>query len=199
MINPFEDPLILSRLGQPLGTSRWIEVPQQRITDFGHTTEDPDQMHIDPDWAAQHSPYGETIAFGFLTVSLLTRMVNDVIARPSDEVSTLNYGFDRLRLLSPVRVGRRIRGHFVLKELALRSPTQFRANYGVTVEIEGETKPALVADWLSITNVRDARTPLAGMGAAVGGSAAASTAVTGPDLGPVESPVDRPADGPAAT
>lgn len=160
MINLFEDPHALARIGQPFGTSRWIDVPQQRITEFGHLTEDPDPMHIDPAWAAANSPFGEPIAFGFLTVSLMTRMINDVLARPSDEVSTLNYGFDRLRLLSPVRAGRRIRGHFVLKSLELRSPTQFRAVFAVTVEIEGEAKPALVADWLSMTNVRRARAPL---------------------------------------
>ena len=161
MINLFEDRLVLAQLGQRIGSSRWIAVPQQRITDFGHITEDPDLMHIDPAWAAEHSPYGKTIAFGFLTVSLLTRMANDEIQRPADEVSTLNYGFDRLRLLSPVMVGSHIRGHFVLKELELRSPTQFRANYAVTVEIDGQDKPALVADWLSITNVRHERVPLA--------------------------------------
>lgn len=161
MINLFEDRQVLSHLGRTIGTSRWIDVAQQRITDFGHVTDDPDPMHIDPAWAAAHSPYGKTIAFGFLTVSLLTRMANDVIRRPADEVSTLNYGFDRLRLLSPVMVGSRLRGHFVLKEFELRSPTQFRANYAVTVEIEGQQKPALVADWLSITNVRDDRLPLA--------------------------------------
>jgi acyl dehydratase len=140
MINLFEDRHVLAQLGQTIGTSRWIAVPQQRITDFGHITEDPDLMHIDPAWAAEHSPYGKTIAFGFLTVSLLTRMANDVIQRPGDEVSTLNYGFDRLRLLSPVMVGSRIRGHFVLKELELRSPTQYRANYAVTVEIDGQAQ-----------------------------------------------------------
>lgn len=157
MLNLFEDPNALARIGQPIGTSNWIDVTQRRITDFGHITEDPDRMHIDPQWAAANSPYGETIAFGFLTVALMTRMINDVLARPSDEVSTLNYGIDRLRLLSPVRVGRRVRGSFVLKALELRSPTQYRAVFAVTVQIEGEEKPALVADWLSATNVREPR------------------------------------------
>jgi acyl dehydratase len=77
-------------------------------------------------------------------------------------VSTLNYGFDRLRMLSPVLVDSRIRGHLVLKALSLRSLTQFRAVYTVTVEIEGGAKPALVADWLSVTNVATARLPLRG-------------------------------------
>lgn len=157
MIKLFEDDNALALLGREIGISRWIEVPQQRITEFGHVTEDLDRMHIDPEWAAVHSPFGKTFAFGFLTVSLLTRMVNDIVARPSDELSTLNYGFDRLRMLSPVLVDDRIRGHFVLKAMSLRSPTQFRAVYDVTVEIEGRAKPALVADWISVTNVAKPR------------------------------------------
>ncbi len=165
MIRLFEDDNALAHLGQEIGISRWIDVTQQRITEFGHVTEDPDRMHIDPKWAAVHSPFGKTFAFGFLTVSLLTRMINDIVARPADEVSTLNYGFDRLRMLSPVLVDSRIRGHLVLKALSLRSPTQFRAVYAVTVEIDGSTKPALVADWLSVTNVAGARQPLRGASA----------------------------------
>lgn len=164
MIKLFEDDNALALLGREFGISRWIDVSQQRITDFGRITEDPDRMHIDPAWAAAHSPFGKTFAFGFLTISLLTRMVNDVVARPADEASTLNYGFDRLRLLSPVLVDSRLRGRFVLKSLSLRSPTQFRAVYGVTVEIEGGTKPALVGDWLSVTNVHNERQPLRGAG-----------------------------------
>ena len=152
-------------VGSEIGVSRWIEIGQERITRFGHDTDDPDPMHIDPQWAAANSPYGVTIAFGFLTVSLLTTMINEVVGRPADEVSTLNYGFDRLRLLSPVRVGRRVRGRFVLRDLQLRSCTQYRTVFGVTVEIEGEVKPALVADWLSITNVRGARAPIVAHGA----------------------------------
>jgi acyl dehydratase len=160
MIRLFEDNNVLDYLDKEIGVSRWIDVTQQRITEFGHVTEDPDRMHIDPEWAAVHSPFGKTFAFGFLTVALLTRMVNDIVARPTDELSTLNYGFDRLRMLSPVLVDSRIRGHLVLKALSLRSPTQFRAVYAVTVEVEGSAKPALVADWLSVTNVANVRQPL---------------------------------------
>ena len=157
MIELFENEDARALIGREIGVSRWIVVDQRRITDFGLNTEDPDRMHIDPAWAAQHSPYGKPIAFGFLTVSLLTAMVNEIVARPADEVSTLNYGFDRLRLLAPVLVDRRVRGRVVLKDLALRTPTQFRAVYGVTVDIEGEARPALVADWLVVTNVRRPR------------------------------------------
>ncbi|MFA6313277.1 MAG: MaoC/PaaZ C-terminal domain-containing protein [Sterolibacterium sp.] len=157
LIRLYDDENASSLIGHEIGVSRWIPITQNLITDFGVNTQDPDPAHIDPAWAEQHSSYGTTIAFGFLTVSLLTTMLNEIVARPGDEVSTLNYGFDRLRLLSPVRVGSRIRGRFILKEMALRSPTQFRVNYAVTVEIENEDKPALVADWLCITNVRNAR------------------------------------------
>lgn len=158
MVKLFEDENASALIGRELGLSRWIAVDQRRITSFGLNTEDPDRMHIDPAWAAQHSPYGKTIAFGFLTVSLLTSMLNEVVERPADEVSTLNYGFDRLRLLSPVMVDGRVRGRIVLKDLALRTPTQFRSIYGVTVDIEGAQKPALVADWLVVTNVERPRT-----------------------------------------
>ncbi len=162
MIKLYELDNALDYLGKEIGLSNWVQVTQQRITGFGEVTLDPDRMHVDPVWAAKHSPFGKTFAFGFLTVSLLTCMVNEVVARPADEVTTFNYGFDRLRMLSPVLVDHRIRGRFVLKDLSLRSPTQFRVVYAVTVEVEGQTKPALVADWISLTNVAQARRPLQG-------------------------------------
>jgi acyl dehydratase len=141
-----------------IGTSRWFTIDQPRITEFGRVTDDPDPMHIDAEFVREHSPYGETIAFGFLTMSMLTAILNDLVARPADEVSTLNYGFDRLRLMSPVRVGRRIRGRLKLLSLELRTPTQFVSRYEVYVDIEGEEKPALYAQWLLVTNVREPRT-----------------------------------------
>jgi len=163
MIKLYELDDALHYVGKEIGLSNWVDVTQRRISAFGEITLDPDRMHIDPQWAAEHSPFGKTFAFGFLTVSLLTCMVNEVVARPADELTTFNYGFDRLRMLSPVLVDNRIRGRFVLKDLRLRSPTQFRVVYAVTVEIEGQAKPALVADWLSLTNVAQARRPLRAM------------------------------------
>jgi acyl dehydratase len=158
MIQLFNEPNILSSIGTEIGKSNWIKVTQELITNFGHLTKDPDLAHIDPEWAKQNSPFGTTIAFGFLTVSLLTTMLNGIVARPEDEVSTLNYGFDRLRFLSPVLVGAEIRGCFELKAIELRSPTQFKVTYGVIIEIAGSEKPAMLADWLCITNVANART-----------------------------------------
>lgn len=161
MIHLFDDPTILSSIGTEIGKSSWIKVTQELITNFGHLTKDPDLAHIDPEWAEQHSPFGTTIAFGFLTVSLLTTMLNGIVARPEDEVSTLNYGFDRLRFLTPVLVGAEIRGRFELKAMELRSPKQFKVTYGVVVEIAGSEKPAMLADWLCITNVANARNLIA--------------------------------------
>ncbi len=180
MIKLFDDQNAFALVGQEIGVSRWIPITQGLITSFGINTQDPDPAHIDPAWAREHSPYGTTIAFGFLTASLLTTMVNEIVARPEDEVSTLNYGFDKVRFLSPVRVDSRIRGRFVLKELALRSPRQFRSVYGVTVEIENEKKPALVADWLFVTNVRNDRVML---GDGRSGAAVRSCGHSGPTAG----------------
>jgi acyl dehydratase len=157
MIQLYEQSDVPAVVGSEIGKSEWFSVTQDLITTFGIITKDPDPAHIDPEWAKKASPFGSTIAFGFLTVSLLTAMLNQVVARPKDEVSTLNYGFDRLRFPSPVLVGSQIRGVFILKDIELRSPTQFKVTYGVTVEIEHLQKPALVADWLCITNVANAR------------------------------------------
>lgn len=136
------------------GTSRWLIVDQPMIDGFGRITLDPDPMHIDPQWAADHSPFGETIAFGFLTVSLLTHLLHDAMGRSSGSAGTggyyLNYGFDRLRLITPVRVGSKIRGDFVKAAEEQDAQGRIRARFTSTIEIEGGTRPALVADWLSL-------------------------------------------------
>ncbi|MEM8789057.1 MAG: MaoC family dehydratase [Pseudomonadota bacterium] len=136
------------RAGQLLGTSRWFAIPQDRIDAFGRITDDVDEMHMSPDWAAEHGPYGGTIAYGFLTLSMLTAMANDVLPRLSGEAYKLNYGFDRVRLMAPVPAGARIRGHMTLGALKDRKPGQHLMTVRVEVEVEGGGKPALVADWL---------------------------------------------------
>lgn len=128
--------------------SRWFGVEQGRIDRFGETTEDRDPMHVDPDWCVRNSPYGETIAFGFFTLSMLTYLARDAIPWP-DGAYGLNYGFDRVRFLSPVRVGARIRGRFTLISIERRDPGQLY-KFEVVVEIEGEEKPALAAEWLAM-------------------------------------------------
>jgi acyl dehydratase len=159
-VNVLDDVDPMRWIGRELGASRWIMVDQAMIDAFGRTTLDWDRMHVDPEWCREHSPYGVPIGFGFLSVSLLTVMLNEVLARPNDEVATLNYGFDRLRLISPVRVGSRVRGRFALKAMSARRPRRYQATYDCTVEIEGEDRPALVAEWLVVTDTAAARPAL---------------------------------------
>ena len=141
------------KVGQELGVSPWLLIDQARIDAFGRVTEDWDPMHVDPAWCAAHSPFRTTIAFGFLTTSLLTWFSHQAIGWISTTTAddggyALNYGFDRLRLVEPVPVGSRIRGRFRLLEWKEVRPGEVRSKYGVTVEIEGNDRPALVAEWL---------------------------------------------------
>jgi acyl dehydratase len=137
-------------VGQEVGVSRWFEVPQGRINTFADVTEDHQFIHVDPE-RAKATPFGGTVAHGFLTMSLLAPMAFDAQPRLTGTAMSVNYGFDRVRLMAPVRAGSRIRGRFVLKELVDRGPKEIMAKTQVTVEIEGGDKPALVADWLGLT------------------------------------------------
>ena len=137
--------------------SDWLVVTQHLIDQFGNATLDPDPMHVDPAWAAQHSPYGTTIAFGFQTLSLLTHLLHQAVGGSSDaprehvaQGHFLNYGFDRLRLIAPVPVGSRIRAAF--RTVSDREDERGRrlVTFDATVEIEGAARPALVATWLVI-------------------------------------------------
>jgi len=142
------------KVGKKLGVSKWLTVTQEMIDGFARVTLDPDPMHIDPEWCKEHSPFGVPIAFGFLTVSLLTCMLREALefASHSDVAESygLNYGIDKLRMVAPVRVGSRIRGHFTLGSLVERKPGEHIQSVDVVVEIEGQDKPALVATWLAI-------------------------------------------------
>ena len=137
-------------VGQEIGVSRWFEIKQERIDQFADVTEDHQFIHVDPERAKQ-TPFGGTVAHGFLTVSLLAPMAFDAQPTISNTAMVINYGFDRIRLIAPVSAGSRIRGHFVLKEVIDRGPKEIMARTEVTVEIEGGGKPALVADWLGLT------------------------------------------------
>lgn len=136
-------------IGGSMGTSPWIEVTQTDIDEFSHVTRDPDPMHINPQWCRDHGPFPTTIAFGFLSLSLITHMSHK--AREwSEGVYALNYGFDRVRFVEPVPVGSRIRGHFRLDAAEPRPDGSVLTKTGVTVEIEGVERPAVVADWLGV-------------------------------------------------
>ena len=140
---------IRRRIGQPIGTSDWIAVTQDRIDAFADTTEDRQFIHVDP-VAAAHTPFGGTIAHGFLSLSLLSRMAADVMQVPDTTTMAVNYGLDRVRFIAPVRAGKRVRGHFPLAAIDDKAPDQYLLHHDVTVEIEGEPKPALTARWLGL-------------------------------------------------
>lgn len=133
--------------GQQVAVSDWLTIDQERITTFGLNTNDPDRLHIDPAYAAAHGPHGKTISFGFLTMSLLTHFFHDAIISDRSGYA-LNYGFDRMRLPNTVLVGARLRGVFTLLGKEPRGADRELRRYGVTVEIEGEDKPALAGEWL---------------------------------------------------
>jgi acyl dehydratase len=140
---------IALKVGQEVGVSDWIAVDQARIDAFAAVTEDRQFIHVDPH-AAARTPFGGTIAHGFLTLSLLSRMAADAMRRPAEVKMGVNYGFEKVRFLAPVRSGKRVRGRFVLQRLDEKRPGQWQVTHQVTVEIEGEEKPALIADWIGL-------------------------------------------------
>ena len=133
-------------VGQEIGVSEWIEVSQERITRFAETTEDRQWIHTDPGRAARESPFGTTIAHGFLTLSLLSEMGRTAVAVGGVRMG-LNYGLNRVRFVSPVPAGSRVRGRFTLAE-AEEIEGGVQAAWKVTVEREGGERPCCVAHWL---------------------------------------------------
>jgi acyl dehydratase len=140
---------IRSRVGQEVGVSSWLTVDQARIDAFADATEDRQFIHVDSQAAAQ-TPFGGTIAHGFLSLSLLSRMAAEATLLPEGLKMAINYGFDRVRFLAPVRSGKRVRGRFMLDSAEEKAPGQWLIRHTVTVEIEGEEKPALTAQWLGL-------------------------------------------------
>ena len=137
------------RVGHEVGVSGWITVDQERIDAFAEATEDRQFIHVDTA-AAATTPFGSTIAHGLLSLSLLSRMAAEAILLPEGLKMVVNYGFDRVRFLAPVRSGKRLRGRFVLDSVEDKAPGQILVRHTVTVEIEGEEKPALTAQWLGL-------------------------------------------------
>jgi acyl dehydratase len=129
--------------------SRWLVVDQARIDAFASVTEDEQFIHVDPERAAT-TVFGGTVAHGFLTLSLLSAMAYSALPRIEGAVHGVNYGFDKVRFIHPVRSGSRVRGHFTLKAVTPRSAREWQLSYEVSVEIEGAQKPALAATWLTM-------------------------------------------------
>jgi len=136
-----------AKVGCELGVSRWHLIDQTRVSAFAAETEDFQFIHVDPERAAA-TPFGGTIAHGFLPLSLLSALLWEACGEIRGAGLSMNYGFESVRFLAPVRTGRRIRGRFLLRACEPRRPGQWKLVLGATVEIEGEDKPALVADWL---------------------------------------------------
>lgn len=137
-------------LGQELGVSRWFAIDQARIDAFADVTEDHQFIHVDPARAAA-TPFGGTVAHGFLSLSMLAAMAFDAQPSIAGRAMAVNYGFDRVRMLTPVRSGARVRGRFVLREIIDRGPKEIMTKSEATVEIDGSPKPALVAEWIGIS------------------------------------------------
>jgi acyl dehydratase len=140
---------IRTRIGSEVGVSSWLTIDQQRINEFADATEDRQFIHTDPE-AAARTPFGGTIGHGFLTLSMLSRMAAEAMLVPDSIKMAVNYGLDRVRFIAPVRSGKRIRGRFRLDSVDEKAPGQLLLRHTVTVEIEGEEKPALTAEWLGL-------------------------------------------------
>lgn len=140
---------MVNAIGTRYEPGQWIDVTQDRINTFADCTEDHQFIHIDPE-AASKTPFGGTVAHGFLTLSLLSKMIEGNGVRPDNTVMGLNYGFDKVRFLAPVRAGKRIRCHVEVLDVERKDDKRFLVKQGISVEIEGEDTPALAAEWLAM-------------------------------------------------
>ena len=145
---------ILATVGQEVGVSRWFRLDQDRVNQFADVTEDWFFIHTNPERAAAETPWGGTIAHGFLTLSLLSAMAYDAIPGVDGADRGVNYGFDKMRFVAPAPVGSRVRGRFTLSRAVTDKPGEVTLHHAVAVEIEGQEvasggRPAIVADWIT--------------------------------------------------
>ena len=139
-----------SRVGMLLGVSDWILIEQGMIDQFADVTRDWQFIHVDP-IRAKETPFGGTIAHGLLTLSLVSAMSFTAVPAIAGAQVGINYGFNSIRFLSPVLAGGRVRGSFTLKQFVERQPRQWQSTFDVRVDIENVSKPALIAEWLTLT------------------------------------------------
>ena len=139
----FED-----HIGKKIGTSRWFTIDQRRIDAFADVTEDHQFIHIDPEKAAE-TPFGHTVAHGFLTLSMLSAMSYDAIPRIEGLKMGVNYGFNKIRFVTPVAAGAKVRAHFTLQSSTAEKPGELTNILDLSIEIEGSNRPAIVAEWVS--------------------------------------------------
>ena len=140
---------MLNHIGTKFEPGEWIEVTQDRINTFADCTEDHQFIHVDEE-AAKNTPFGTTIAHGFLTLSLLSKMAEGNGIVPENVVMGLNYGFDKVRFLAPVKSGKRVRANAEVSDITEKDGGRFLIKQTISVEIEGEDTPALIAEWLTM-------------------------------------------------
>ncbi len=138
-----------AEVGSELGVSEWFLIDQERVDRFADVTLDHQFVHVDPE-RARATPFGGTIAHGLLTLSLIVHLCLPFVPKLKNTKMLVNYGFDKVRFSAPVKVGNRIRARGKLADIAERQPGQVIMRLDVTIEIEGEDKPALIAEWLSL-------------------------------------------------
>lgn len=144
-----------AQVGREVGVSQWLPVDQKMIDAYAELSGDHQFIHVDPVRAAE-TPFGGTIAHGLLVLSLLSSMSYEALPAIRGSAMGINYGFDRVRFVTPVPVNARLRARFVLAELTQRSADQVQTRYAVTMEREGADKPAMIADWLTLTVLKPA-------------------------------------------
>jgi acyl dehydratase len=138
---------MMSTVGMKLEPSEWIELSQQRINEFADCTEDHQFIHVD-EVKAKETPFGGTIAHGFLTLSLLAGLIEKIGITPENTVMGMNYGFDKVRFLAPVKSGKRVRMVGEVLKVDQKDENRFLTTFSVSIEIEGEDTPALIAEFL---------------------------------------------------
>ncbi len=139
-----------SQIGEELGVSDWVLIDQERIDKFADCTEDHQFIHTNAEMAKTLTPFGGTIAHGFLTLSLLTRLAETGLPKLEGAKMGMNYGLNKVRFLSPVPCGAKIRARFTLTSAEEKNAGQLLLCHDIIVEIEGAEKPAMVAEWLSL-------------------------------------------------
>ncbi len=137
-------------VGKELGTSKWVTVDQDRINEFAHCTGDQQWIHVDVERAKKESPFGGPVAHGYLTLALLAELSMDIGVVPKDAKAAFNYGLDKVRFLAPVKSGARVRARISLMELTEQGGGRKLVKLNNTMEIEGESKPALIAETLAV-------------------------------------------------
>ena len=137
-----------AKIGQEVGCASWLTITQGMIDTFANLTNDHQYIHVDPLRAMTETSYGGTIVHGFLTLSMLTQMLMSTVPTIRGTSTSINYGFDKIRFLSPVRSDSAIRGRFMLAAVEERVPNELTVRYETTLEIRDNNRPALFADWL---------------------------------------------------